>query len=170
MKKCLQEIGKGYLAAIGAALLPLTLAAIPQLPKLVSGLSLSDTTVLYIRAGLALFGFALLAFVGWSLFFQARRKLHLIEKQLADALAHPHRFQDDCTLDETGMYRHKAKPGFFCVACAVENRESPMIESSDKGWGWNCPVESKHFVQGPAYKPYTPIAVRSPWHLGPEDF
>lgn len=80
MKKCLQEIGKGYLAAIGAALLPLTLAAIPQLPKLVLGLSLSDTTVLYIRAGLALFGLALLAFVGWSLFFQTRRKLLSVDK------------------------------------------------------------------------------------------
>lgn len=70
MKKWYQEIWGGYLAALGAVLLAWTLAAIPAIPRLVLGLALTDTQVLYIRVALALFGFFILALVGWLLFFR----------------------------------------------------------------------------------------------------
>jgi len=102
MKNWFHEIRKGYLGGLGAVLLAWTLAAIPAVPRLVLGLALTDTQVLYIRAGLALFGFAILALVGWLLFFQMRRKLRSaqtqladVERQLSEALKRPHRFQDD---------------------------------------------------------------------------
>jgi len=171
MKNWLHEIRKGYLGGVGAALLAWTLAVIPAVPRLVLGLALTDTQVLYIRAGLAIFGCVVLALVGWLLYFQTRHKLHSIEGQFAYASKRPHRFQDDCTVDEaSGLYRHKTKPGLFCVACAAENdRESPMKTEKD-GWGWSCPVKSEHFVQGPNWRMPEIRVQRSPWHLGPEDF
>ena len=109
----------------------------------------------------------ILALCVWWLWKQ-HQKISGLQSSL-DAQKRPHRFQDDCTIDEaTSMYRHKTKPGFFCVACAAENdRESPMKTEKD-GWGWRCPVESAHFVRGPNWK-YPEIKVqRSPWQLGPE--
>jgi hypothetical protein len=104
-------------------------------------------------------------FAGRRIYEQHRKIAEL--KAALDAQKRPHRFQDDCTLDEnTRMYRHKTRPGFFCVACAAENdRESPMIASSQKDWGWNCPVNGHHFVRGPAWHPPEPIS-RTPWSLG----
>ena len=178
MKNWFHEIRKGYLGGLGAVLLAWTLAAIPAVPRLVLGLALTDMQVLYIRAGLALFGFAILSVVGWLLFVQTSRKLKAVERdligvrnQLAQAPTRPHRFQDDCTVDDaTGLYRHKTKQGFFCVACAAENdRESPMKTEKD-GWGWSCPVKSEHFVQGPNWRMPEIGVQRSPWRLGPEDF
>jgi hypothetical protein len=90
------------------------------------------------------------AFAGWWIWKQ-RREIRKFRTSLSDAQKRPHRFQHECTVDETtGMlYRHKTKPGFFCIACAAENdRESPMRTAKDGG-GWSCPVESKHFVRGP---------------------
>jgi hypothetical protein len=110
------------------------------------------------------------ALAGWWIWKQ-RTEIRKLSAALGDAQKRPHRFQDDCSIDDaTGMYRHKTKPGFFCVACAAESdRESPMKTEKD-GWGWSCPVESNHFVRGPNWK-YPEIKVqRSPWQLGPEDF
>ena len=164
MKTWFHEVRKGYLGGLGAALLAWTLAAIPAIPRLALGLSLTDTQVLYIRAGLALFGFAVLALVGWLLYFQTRRKLYAIKEQLADTSKRPYRFQDDCILDGK-MFRHKTKPGFFCVTCAVgDNLEAPMIEEKD-GWGWSCPVKGFHFVRGPNWKHPEPNRRRN-WTLG----
>lgn len=150
MKKWIEEIGKGYLAAIGAALLPLTLAAIPQLPKWALGLTLSEVAVLYIRAGLALLGLALLALVGWRLFFQTRRKLHLVEQQLRDAQSKPHRFRDDCTFDtKHGLYRHKSRTELFCGACTSQDVESPVKEMEH---GWQCLINKSHWHPNPDHK------------------
>jgi hypothetical protein len=164
MKESLKQINKGYLTALGATLLAWTLAAIPKVPKWALGLDLSDTAVLSIRVGLAFFVLALLGLVGWLLFIQTRRKLRSVEQQLADVQKRPHRFQDDYFLDEKfPMYHHKTKPGFFCVACAAEKSlETPMI-AAENDWGWNCPIESKHFVPGPGYKSYTPVMTPAPW-------
>jgi hypothetical protein len=164
MKKYLEEIPRGYLRALGATLLAWTLAAIPIVPRAVLGLELSDKAVLLIRAGLVSFGLALLALVAWILFFQTCRRLRLAEQDLVEARKRPHRFQDDCTQDEkTGMYRHNTKPGFFCVPCAAENDlETPMVASREKDWGWECPVNTYHFVRGPAWKPYTPVMSANP--------
>jgi hypothetical protein len=111
---------------------------------------------------------------GWFLFLHKRRTFRSLEQQLKDAQQQlkdaqqrPHRFQDDCMLDEkTGMYRHKTKPGFFCVACAAESGgESPMREEKD-GWGWSCPVKSAHFVRGPNWSLPQSVVRRSNWSLG----
>jgi hypothetical protein len=136
MKKCLQEIGKGYLAAVGAALLPLTLAAIPQLPKLVIGLSLSDIAVLYIRAGLALFGLALLAFVGWSLFFQTRRKLLSFDKiSAAQAQGRPicHCTEDGVLMVLDSNRSNESFWEYVCPKCNAHNTSmSPGMREARK--------------------------------------
>ena len=96
-----------------------------------------------------------------------RTELRNVRTQLTDSSKRPHRFQDECTIDQaTGMYRHNTKPGYFCVACAAENdRESPMKTEKD-GWGWSCPVESKHFVRGPNWRHPQPVMVRNRWMSG----
>ena len=132
-------------------------------------LSLRESQISSIRYWSVFASATALIAVAWSLYIRTMRRARRLGNELVDARNRPRRFQDDCTLDEkTGMYRHKTKPGFFCVACAVEkDLESPMIASSEKDWGWNCPVESKHFVRGPAWKPHTPIVVRNRWVSGP---
>src|ERR1017187_1910874 len=58
----------------------------------------------------------LLLCVSISYAISLRWKLHKIHESQKP----PHRFQDDCTVDETtGMYRHKKKSGFFCLPCAA---------------------------------------------------
>jgi len=95
--------------------------------------------------------------------WKQRVEIQKLSADLMDARK-PRRFQDDCTLDGK-MFRHKTKPGFFCVTCAVgDNLESPMIEEKD-GWGWSCPVKSLHFVRGPNWRHPEPIR-RSNWTLG----
>lgn len=101
----------------------------------------------------------------WWLWKQHAELSHL-RVLLSETQKRPHRFQDDCTVDEaTGMYLHKTKTGFFCMPCAVESdRESPMKTEKD-GWGWSCSVESEHFVRGPNWK-YSELKVqRRPWRL-----
>jgi hypothetical protein len=162
MNKWYQEIRRGYLAAIGAALFAWTLAAIPTIPRLVLGLSLTDMQVVYIRAGLALFGFAVFALVGWVLFFQTRRKLH-------EALKKPHRFQDDFTFDSRlGVYYRKGQEGYFCASCTPKEILSPLKEDKD---GWRCQIrECCKYHPNPDYKPPPRVRERIPGHLSPEDF
>jgi hypothetical protein len=129
MKKWYHEIRSGYLGAAGAALLALTLATIPQLPRLVLGLELSDTQVLYIRAGLALFGLALLALVGWLLFFQARRQLLVLKKGVFSRLkpVKGRGYEIDtltgevvcpkCTTNDHAVTMSEQGPHYVCWAC-----------------------------------------------------
>lgn len=100
------------------------------------------------------------------LLWKQHQKISSLQTEIA-AKRRPHRFQDDCTVDEaTGMYRHASKPGFFCVACAAESdRESPMKTEKD-GWGWSCPVESKHFVRGPNWHYPQPTVKQDRWGSG----
>jgi hypothetical protein len=151
MKNWFHEIRKGYLGGLGAALLAWTLAAIPSVPRLVLGLALTDTQVLYIRAGLALFGFAILAFVGWLLYFQTRRKLQVLETALSDAQKHPHRFQDDCTFDSRlGVYRFASTPDvFYCASCTPKDVRSPLKVQEN---GWMCQIRGcEKFHRNPDY-------------------
>ena len=167
MKKWYQEIWAGYLAALGAVLLAWTLAAIPSVPRLLLGLALTDMQVMYIRLGLALFGFAVLALVGWLLFFQTRRKLHTAQMQLADALKHPHLFQDDFTFDSRiGVYYRKGQDGYFCASCTPKGTLSPLKVQED---GWMCQIKGcEKFHRNPDYKeppyrsPYPPNDPRHP--------
>jgi len=118
-------------------------------------LSLSEDRVSSIRYWLLFASATALIEVAWSLYIRTLRKIRSVEQELADARKHPHRFQDDCTLDgKTGMYRHTAKLGFFCVPCAAakDSLESPMIATVEKDFGWNCQIDSKHFVRNPDYK------------------
>jgi len=133
-------------------------------------LSLSEDRVSAIRYWLLFVSSTALIAVAWSLYIHALRKLRAVEQELADARKHPHRFQDDFDLDEKlPMYRHKTKPGiYFCVACvAAASRETPMQTMEH---GWNCPVDSKHFVRNPDYKAPPFVQHRIPGHLYPEDF
>jgi hypothetical protein len=133
--------------------------------------------VLYIRVGLALFGFAILTFVGWLLYFQTRRKLHSVEQQLTDAQNHPHRFQDDCTFDtKLGVYRCDATPDvFYCASCTPKDVRSPLLVQEN---GWVCQIKGcDKFHPNPDYKtpPSQPIyrsGIRhfEPRRLGPGDF
>ena len=105
-------------------------------------------------------------FAGWCIFKQ-RVEIRRLSTTLSDAQRRPHRFQDECTIDDaTGMYRHKTKPGFFCVACAAESDgESPM-KTEKGGWGWSCPVENKHFVRGPNWHYPQPVMKKYRWNSG----
>jgi hypothetical protein len=129
MKNWFHEIRRGYLGAAGAALLALTLATIPKLPRLVLGLELSDMQVLYIRAGLALFGFAALAFVGWILYFQTRRELGILKRGVFSRLKPvPGKgYQIDtltgdavcprCTTDEHAVPMSDQDSAYYCYSC-----------------------------------------------------
>lgn len=118
MKKIFHEIGKGYLGALGAVLLAWTLAAIPAVPRLVLGLALTDTQVLYIRAGLALFGFLILAVVGWLLYFQTHRQLRLVQVSLAV----PRKVTDDYEhLKDRAFWVHRKTGDRVCGSCLVSH-------------------------------------------------
>lgn len=98
--------------------------------------------------------------------FRQRAELARLRAALSEAQKRPPRFQDECVLDpETGMYRHKTKPGFFCAACAAgDDKEVPMTEEKD-GWGWRCPLQIAHFVRGPKWRYPDPIQPRDRWRI-----
>jgi hypothetical protein len=127
MKKYFHEIGKSYLAGLGAALLSWTLAAMTAVPKLVLGLSLTDTQVWYIRAGLALFGFLILAAIGWLLYFRTRWQLHLVQASSSD----PFRVSDDFEFVTESGYWIQRKTGLrVCAKCLLPPTKivSPLFE------------------------------------------
>src|SRR5882724_8389967 len=115
MKKLLKEIPKSALCTLGGALGSWLIVVITAAIRWAQGLAWTDRTILSVQLSLSFLGLALLGFVGWQLFFQIRRSLRSVKqelldsrKELADALKHPHRFQDDCTFDSRlGLYRHK---------------------------------------------------------------
>ena len=137
-------------------------------------LAIPDSQISSLRYWLSFSGALLLVAVAWLLFIRTLQKLRSVEKELADALKRPHRFQDDCTFDpKLGVYRHKTKPGLFCGSCTPNDIESPLKEMEN---GWHCLVDSKHWHPNPDYKTPPSSIYRSgrsvfqPRRLGPSDF
>ena len=162
-KDVLSETRKWVIGQIVAALGALLLGLSPTIRAWGRSLSLSDNQVSSIQYWLIFLGAVFLIFAACSFFVRTVRKLRSVERNLIDARKRPPRFQDDCYPDEKlPMYHHKTKPGFFCVACAAaKDLETPMQTMEH---GWNCPVDSLHFIRNPEYKaPTLPPPQRQPW-------
>ena len=150
VKKLLQEIPKGALNTMGAALAASLLSLGSKAIRSALGLSLSDAEVSSIRFWLLIAGIGTFLSVGWFLFFRVRRKLHSVEKQLCLIQSHPRRFRDDYTFDKRlGLYRHKSKPELFCGTCTPQDIESPLKEMPH---GWECLIDRKHWHRNPDYQ------------------
>jgi ABC-type nickel/cobalt efflux system permease component RcnA len=158
VNKLLQEIPKGALNTLGAALGVLILSLGSKAIRSALGLSLSDTEVSSIQFWLLCVGIGLILSVGWFLFFRLRRKFKVAEQQLREMQTRldatsksDHRFQDDYLFDaRLGLYKHKNKSGFFCASCTPKGIESPLHQRED---GWRCQIqECCKWHSNPDYK------------------
>jgi len=169
MKKLWEEIQSKIRALLVTAIVTWLLAGGSMLIQWARGLSLTNKTVLTIQLGLLIAGLVLAGLSGWLLFFQIRRQIRSLEKDLSEALKHPHRFQDDYKFDtRLGVYRHNSKPGYFCASCTPKGIESPLWERVN---GWHCQIKGcEKFHYNPDYKePPLPPQSRSRLGLTPED-
>lgn len=143
--KTFKKIWDGFLSNIGTTLGGAFVAILLLLPQTAFSLvHLKPDVVFAIKLFAGYLAIAIIAAVGWVLYFKTRSKLKLKQSDLASAIKSPPRLQDDFVFDErNGIYSHKTKEGKFCAGCLHNNIESRMQVLDT---GWKCLVDSKHFV------------------------
>lgn len=116
MKEWLEEIPKGALNTLGAALGCTLLALVSKQVRTVLGLSLSDTQISSIRFWLLICAIGIFLFVGWFLYFQTRRQLRLVQASLVV----PHKISDDYEhVKDRGFWIHRKTGTRVCGNCLL---------------------------------------------------
>lgn len=115
VKKLLEEIPKGALATLGAALMAWLLVAITGAVRWARGLAWTDIGVLTMQLVLIALGLVLIGFVGWFLFLRTRRKLRTVEIQLRDLLEQKDEVRD--TSEGLRFRRGKSTGGKWLLVC-----------------------------------------------------
>jgi hypothetical protein len=136
MKKLWKDIQTGVRALIVLTIVSWLSAAGSAVARLARGLSISDNTVLPMQLCLLGFGFVLACFSGWFLFFQARKKIQLVERQLQDSLTAPFKVSDDYVFDtNSGYWIHTGDFLRVCNDCLLPPTKivSPLFEAVGSG-------------------------------------
>ena len=133
--KLLQEIPKGALNTMGAALGISLLALLSKAIRQALGLSMSDTAISSIRFWLLLVGIGTLFSVGWFLFFRTLRKLRAVEVQLVGSLAKKGVFDFLSPVKGKGYDIDTRTGEAVCPKCTTNEKAVPM---RDNGKAYYC--------------------------------
>ena len=143
----LDEIPKGALKVMGAALGGLILSLGTTAMPWVLNLAPSDTTILTIRLWLLIVGSGTLFAMGWFLFVRTRRKLHFAEKRLQDSRSVHFKVSDDYEfVTESGFWIERSTGLRVCAKCILPPTKivSPLFEAlgsdfdGDPAMVWRC--------------------------------